>query len=260
MMVSCLLVTLPIPERFDYAKASIAAFCSQTHGSKELIIVVDPAPKEGRARLVEYVNSLQRNDIRIVVSPEKFTLGRLRNLSIDSAQGDVLCQWDDDDLYHPQRLECQLTALQENECEAVYMRDVMQYFPKSKTLYWTNWQSTEAGGHPGTLMVRRSVPIRYPTEGASARLGEDLCVALYLKERGHVCFLTSMPHLFVYVSHGKNSWDEGHHQMLASELSISRGLLQRREKEIRDGLSPFNFGAGQLNVRGRNGVAFTVEI
>jgi glycosyltransferase involved in cell wall biosynthesis len=258
MMVSCLLVTLPIPQRFAYAQASIAAFCNQTHASKELIIVLDPEPRDGCERLAEYVNSLRRNDIRIVVSPEKFTLGRLRDLSIDSSQGDILCQWDDDDLYHPQRLEHQLAILQQNDCEAVYLRDVMQYFPSNRTLYWTNWQSTEAGGHPGTLMVRRSAQIRYPTEGANAKLGEDLCVALFLRERGRVCYLPAMPHLFVYVSHGNNSWNDDHHQMLASELCISKGLLQRREAEIRNGLAPFEFGPGELNICGRNGLAFTI--
>jgi glycosyltransferase involved in cell wall biosynthesis len=258
MMISCLMVTLPIPDRFGYVKRSIAAFCDQTHQNKELIIVVDPEPVSARASLAEYVSTLGRTDIRIVVAPQKLTLGELRNISVDSAQGDVLCQWDDDDLYHPQRLECQLAALLERDCEAVYLRDVMQYFPKERTLFWTNWQLTDAGGHPGTLMVKRSAPIRYPVQGAIASLGEDLRVALHLKQRGHVCFLPGMPHLFLYVSHGSNSWDVGHHRMLASELAISQGLLKRRESEIRKGLTPFDFGEGPVVIQGKNGLAFTI--
>lgn len=258
-MISCLMVTLPTPRRFEYVKRSIAAFCDQTHRNKELIIVVDPEPVSARASLAEYVGALGRSDIRIVVAPQKLKLGELRNMSVDCAQGDVLCQWDDDDLYHPQRLECQLAPLLKGEYEAVYLRDVMQYFPAERTLYWTNWQVTEAGGHPGTLMVKRSTPIRYPVEGAVASLGEDLRVALHLKQRGHLCFLPGMPHLFLYVSHGANSWDSGHHRMLSSELAISQGLLKRRESEIRNGLASFDLGEGPIAVRGNNGLAFTIQ-
>jgi glycosyltransferase involved in cell wall biosynthesis len=258
MMISCLMITLPVPERFEHVKKSINAFCNQTHPNKELIIVVDPEPVSVRETLAKYVDGLERSDIRILVSPEKLKLGQLRNMSVDSAQGDVVCQWDDDDLYHPQRLECQLSALLEGDHEAVYLRDVMQYFPTERTLYWTNWQFTEAGGHPGTLMARRSASIRYPVEGAVASLGEDLRVALQLRERGRVCFLGGMPHLFVYVSHGSNSWDGGHHRMLISELAISQGLLKRRENEIRKGLAPFDFGEGPVSIQGKNGLAFTI--
>jgi hypothetical protein len=67
-----------------------------------------------------------------------------------------------------------------------------------------------------------------------------------------------MPHLFLYVSHGSNSWDAGHHRMLASELAISRGLLKRRENEIREGLAPFDFGEGPVAIQGNNGLAFTI--
>jgi glycosyltransferase involved in cell wall biosynthesis len=252
------MVTLPTPERFTSVRNSIAAFCDQTHRDKELIIVVDPEPVSVRTTLAEYVTTLRRNDIRILVSPQKLMLGQLRNLSVDNAQGDVVCQWDDDDLYHPQRLECQFAALMQADYEAVYLRDVMQYFPTERTLYWTNWQLTEAGGHPGTLMAKRSVPFRYPVEGAVASLGEDLRVALHLKQRGRICFLSGMPHLFIYVSHGGNSWDAGHHRMLASELAISQGLLKRRQAEIRKGLSAFDLGQGPVVVQGNNGPAFTI--
>jgi glycosyltransferase involved in cell wall biosynthesis len=252
------MVTYPVPERVAYAKASIRAFCNQTHPDKELVIVVDEEPADGLAALGEYIRSLGRSDIRIVLCPRNLILGKKRNLSLDSARGDVLCQWDDDDLFHPQRLECQLACLREGDHEAVYLQEVMQYFPRAQSIYWTNWQSTQAGGHPGSLMVKRVVPFRYPIEGPTASLGEDLHVALLLRERGSVQFLATMPHLFVYVSHGNNSWNASHHEMLASELSISKGLLQRREAAVRQGLKPFDFGTHQLSVQGKNGLAFVI--
>jgi glycosyltransferase involved in cell wall biosynthesis len=255
-MVSCLMLTLPVPQRLDFVKRSIAAYCRQTLLRKELVVVVDGRTSSGRDALLDYIGSLKRSDIRIVTPPGALSLGRLRNISVAAAGGDFLCQWDDDDCSHPERLARQLTHLVEGHHEAALLQDAIQYFPQTRSLYCLNWRATEAGGHPGTLMVRRSVPIDYPTAGPEAQLGEDLWVALALKQRGRFGYLARMPCLFVYVSHGHNSWHDEHHRMLASTLSISRGLLLRREAEIRAGLEFFDFGPGEVGVQGSNGLAF----
>ena len=70
--------------------------------------------------------------------------------------------------------------------------------------------------------------------------------------------LEGAPHLYIYVSHAENSWDQGHHRMLADRLGLSQGLLRRREAALRDGLSVFDFGPGPVTVEGRNGPAFTL--
>lgn len=159
-MVSCLMVTLPVPERFEFCRRSIAAFCAQTLPRKKLVMVVNGGSDGARARLLEYVASLKRRDVRVITPPGQLNLGQLRNISVESATGDVLCHWDDDDLYHPERLERQVTALTTGDHEAVLLSEVVQYFPQTRSLYCTNWKATEAGGHPGTLMARRSADIR----------------------------------------------------------------------------------------------------
>ena len=256
--VSCLMVTLPVPERLAFAKRSIDDFCRQTLANKTLVLVLSGGVESVHRALREHVESLGRDDIRIFTQPPELNLGQLRNFCLETATGDILCQWDDDDLCHPQRLERQLSVLLEGNFEAVFLQDVMQYFPAANTLYWTNWRGTELAGHPGTLMVRREVPIQYPTQGDAARLGEDTEVARALIARGRVGYLAGMPHLFVYVSHGANSWHDGHHRMLADELSISQALLRRREAQIREGLAPFGFSHDTVSLVGSNGPAFTL--
>jgi glycosyltransferase involved in cell wall biosynthesis len=254
--VSCLMVTLPVPERLAFAKRSIDDFCRQTLARKNLVVVLSGGVESVRQALREYVESLGRDDIRVFTQPPDWNLGQLRNFTLEVATGDVLCHWDDDDLYHPERLARQLVALQEGDFEAVYLQEVMQYFPASKVLYWTSWRATEAGGHTATMMVRREAPIRYSTEGSTARLGEDLEVARMLVARGRVGYVAAKPHLYVYVSHGANSWDEGHHRMLAEKLSISQGLLRRREAQVREGMAAHGFGRDTVTVTGNNGEAF----
>jgi hypothetical protein len=83
-------------------------------------------------------------------------------------------------------------------------------------------------------------------------------VDLLLRLRaGREVFRQAMePHLYVYVTHGANSSPSDHHARLAGELSISRGLLQRRETLLREGLRPF--GLDGVGVEGPNGRAFTL--
>jgi glycosyltransferase involved in cell wall biosynthesis len=258
--VSCLMVTLPVPGRFGYFRRSVAAYCAQTHPDRELVIVVDRARGDSVPAIAAHVAALGRDDIRIVELPGTATLGALRNVSIDAARGDVVCQWDDDDLHHPQRVARQLALLVEADAQSVYLEDVLQYFPATRTLWWTNWHATEGKAMPGTLMCRRSAPIRYPESGPEASRGEDSVVAAQLLRLGGFRALAGAPHLFVYVSHGANTYADDHHRMLARELAVSRGLLLRREAQLREGIATFDFGPGKVTVQGYNGAAFTLGL
>jgi glycosyltransferase involved in cell wall biosynthesis len=252
------MVTLPVAPRLPYVKTAIAAFDRQTHPNRELVIVVNGGDDEAREALLAYLGSLGRKDVRAVEVPgPAVPVGALRNVSFEEARGDVVCQWDDDDLYHPERVSRQLQAMTAADCEAAYLQEVMQYIPKAGALYWTNWAATEAKAHPGTLMARKDAGVRYDKQGRWAQLGEDLKVALDLEERGRVCRLAGQPHLFLYVNHGANSWDEAHLAMLTDRLAISKGLLSRREAQLREGLSAFQFG-GPVQVCGANGPAFQI--
>ncbi|WP_395696870.1 glycosyltransferase [Methylocella sp.] len=256
--VACLMVSLPAGERFAFLRNSVADWRRQTHAERSLVIVLDPRAGEARARVRTFVAELGDPSIRLVEPEGEPSLGALRNLSLAEAGADIVCQWDDDDRSHPARLAAQLDALARGDGEAVYLQDVMQHFPREGAMAWTNWKATPAGGHPGTLMARRAPALRYPETGEEARRGEDLAVAKALIARGAVGYVAEKPWLYVYASHGANTWSEGHHRMLADELSISRGLLRRREKEVREGLAPFGFAPGAIEVRGRNGPAFTL--
>src|SRR5262249_49124556 len=99
--ISCLLVTSPIPERQGYLQRSWEGYCRQTYPDKELIVVPDWRSPDQRGPLLDIIAACKRSDIEIVDLPERRTLGALRNASRAAARGEILCQWDDDDLYHP---------------------------------------------------------------------------------------------------------------------------------------------------------------
>ncbi len=257
-LVSCLMVTLPTPMRFPFVKRAIAAYCAQTHLPRELVIVLDQGLGEAKAAISAYVGALGRADIRIVESSGILTLGALRNLSRASARGQVHCQWDDDDLHHPQRVERQLATLAGSGAQAVCLQDVMHFFTATRALYWTNWRAAEPTVMPATLMCRATAPVRYPEHGPNAMLGEDSDVCMQFRRLGGLLPLADAPNLMVYVNHGANTRSDDFHTMLAERLGVSQGLLRRREAKIREWLQAFDFGAGAVSVQGPNGVAFTL--
>jgi glycosyltransferase involved in cell wall biosynthesis len=255
-LVSCLSPTLAAPHRFAALQASLADYCRQTYAPRELVLVVNSGDIAARDAVAASVAALKRDDIRMVDTPDDATLGALRNIAIREARGEIIAQWDDDDRHHPSRLARQAGTLMEAGCEAVLLQEVMQFFERTRLMFCTNWHATEMQSLPGTLTCWRSRAVLYPECGAQARLGEDSYVLRQMLARGDVRFLNGEPHLYVYVSHGRNSWPDGHHEMLASRLAISRGLLLRREAQLREGLAVFDFGPGAVIVQGSNGPAF----
>lgn len=260
LMVSCLMVTLAQQDRWPYLQRSVADYCRQTHSNKELVIVFDSGSSEVKAAIAQHISALRRADIRIIDPPgRKHSLGALRNIAWDNARGEICCQWDDDDLNHPERVERQLRLLLEADCEATCLQETMQFFPESRTLHSINWRATPPGGLPGTLMCRRGAPNRYPEIGAESEWGEDSAIMEQFLARDACRSLAGAPYLYVYVCHGHNTCTGAHLRMLASRLSISRALLLRREAEVREGLRSLDFGPGAITVEGYNGVAFTLS-
>jgi glycosyltransferase involved in cell wall biosynthesis len=258
-LISCLMVALPVPERLVRLKRSVDDYLRQTWLKRELVIVLNGGDPAVAARVRIHVAGLARNDIRIVEPAGERPLGALRNVAKAEARGAILCQWDDDDLFHPERLEVQAAALIASGAEAICLEQVMQFFPDERLLYCDNFRSAPEGGFAGSIMSWASAPIDYPETGSAARLGEDTAVALQLKARGAFAVLSDHAHLYVYVSHGGNSWDDAHHRVIPSQHGFTQGLLRRREAAFRAGLAAIDFGAGPVTVQGSNGPAFIIQ-
>jgi glycosyltransferase involved in cell wall biosynthesis len=252
------MVTMPTAIRFPMFKRSVDAYCHQTYGYRELVIIVDSVCDKEAHEICDHVSTLLRDDIRVVLPSKKLSLGALRNLSWREAIGDFICQWDDDDLAHPRRIELQLLALRSSGKPACYLQEFMQYFPFDRHLYKINFAVSPDGVAVNTLMCLRKLSVTYPESGPDSVRGEDKALLTKIQALGGYHALAGMPHLYVYVSHGANTWDNGHHRMLVDEMAVSKGLLKRYETDLRAGLAPFDFGTQIVAVMGRNGEAFTL--
>jgi glycosyltransferase involved in cell wall biosynthesis len=240
-------------------RQSVEAYIGQTYPNRELIIVAN-GDGTALAAVGGLVETLGRSDIRIIDIPTPHSLGALRNISLDQARGEVICQWDDDDLIHPRRLEMQMNALLEGGGLCMFLSEFMLFFKSSRTLHWLNFAGTPTRAAPGTLMCWKTAKIRYPEFGDVSLRGEDTAVTEQLQRQDGFKGLAGAAHLYIYVIHGANTWPSEFHQMLVDKLSISKRLLQRREAQLRTDLAVIDFGPGPIDIMGWNGLAFTLNV
>jgi hypothetical protein len=233
------MVTKGTPERLPGLATAITCFAQQTYAPLELVIVVDPRDPGAHDRVTTLVAAMNASGVRTLRGDDGMSLGALRNLSMRLSNGSFFCQWDDDDLHHPRRVATQLAALAASDAGGVLLQDVLHFYPLTRQLWWTNWHATQVRGHPGTLLGRRDCGICYPESGQDAQRGEDTVVACQLSARRALTTLGAQPFLYVYVSHGQNTFDSAHHQMLSARLGVSRGRISRYESQLRCELAAF---------------------
>jgi glycosyltransferase involved in cell wall biosynthesis len=258
-MISCLTVTL---NRLVLLKEAIRCYCEQTYPNRELIIVTDGTPRYRQA-ISDYLRWLGRSDIRLICVDEPGKpLGALRNISLDAANGPIVCQWDDDDLNHPQRLERQFEHLSAAAADACCFTDQLQFFFNGRSLYWSDWRTSDAQGieHliPGTLMAHRNARFRYPETTPFARTGEDSVLLDQIATMGTVTPFEDAGFLNIYSYHGRNVFDEVHHRRIAILGSRSADFLRSQELILRDALSHYRLPA-PYRVATADGVVMFVQ-
>ncbi|MGY0061593.1 glycosyltransferase [Streptomyces sp. LZ34] len=192
--VSCLMVT---KDRFPLAKRAIRCFLAQTYTRAELVVVDDGAD----GALEEHVRGLADPRIRLHrLPPEGRTLGELRNIAVDLATGAYVCQWDDDDLYDPERLEVQLVAVLALDATACFLARERLWWPARRKFAISGVRVWE-----GAMLCAKEALPRYPEQ----RCGEDSPVAEAVVRGGRTVSLDA-PELYTYVFHGDNTFDEPH--------------------------------------------------
>ena len=199
-LISCLMVT---KNRARLAQRAIFCFTKQTWANKELVIVDDG--EEDYSAIVEpYLKSFTIRYHKIKNDGDLF-LGGLRNISLDSAEGDYCVQWDDDEWYHPTRIDVQMEFMRSRQLDAIVLKWALMHID-DKTFINHPYRIKFRRGIPGSLLHKKS-KVRYP----NIKKSED---SIYLRDMAKAMNLGTMDgdhsHLFIRCFHGNNTWDGDH--------------------------------------------------
>jgi len=196
--ISCLCVTRGRVARLDRA---VRCFHDQTHPNRELVLLYEDDDHETAA----YAEAAARSTPEIVsvgvARDPGAPLGVLRNLAVSRSDGEYVCQWDDDDWYHPERLADQWQALSgAPEASACVLSRWTVFDEARGRAYLSPYRQWE-----GSLLCRRESLPAYPGLG----IGEDTPVVEALLRGGGLVAL-EQPELYVYVAHGDNTFPKSH--------------------------------------------------
>jgi len=206
-LVSGLMVTRGklFPARF-----AIECFQRQTYANRELVLVCDAPDTE----IERHCRRLNDPRIRIVYPDDlPASLGALRNLSLQAARGTWICQWDDDDLYHPRRIELGLAICLSMQATALFLSRWLLWSPLERKMGISGAREWEGS----MLAFKESVPA-YP---ALAR-GEDTAVAQEIIRSGRVALIDA-PWLYTYIQTGANTWFGNHFAAICNAASFVEG-------------------------------------
>jgi glycosyltransferase involved in cell wall biosynthesis len=235
--VSCLTATY---DRLPLLKESIRCYCAQSYENRELVVATEGTQRYKRA-IHRFVDELERDDIRIIeLDSRPYSLGEVRNILLDEARGDLVCQWDDDDLYHPERLAVQVDYLEQRKADAVFLTDQLYFFWNAREVYWMDWRvgtrTVEEALIPGTLLMRGDRRFKYPeiTGHEDSKFMRDLIDA-GLKVEG----LSEAGFLYGRIYHGKNYFGLDHHLGNAHYHAQSAEFVQRRRGTLMAALQSY---------------------
>jgi glycosyltransferase involved in cell wall biosynthesis len=204
-LVSCLMVTRDRPR---LAARAIECFLAQSYPSRELI-VIDGGESDDLQQGVEAIcyPAIKLHRER----PAGRSMGELRDLAVEKSSGQYVCVWDDDDLYDPDRLSIQMSAITRLGADACFLARLQLWWPARRMLAVSIRRMWE-----GTMICAKEKMPSYPP----LPRGEDTPIAYRLWRSQRVVMLDE-PRLYTYLFHGTNTTGESHfaaHCAAATEL------------------------------------------
>jgi hypothetical protein len=207
-LVSCLMVTSG--ERWSI-RWSLQCYARQLYAARELVIVTYLDRVSWVQQLVE---TMGIRDVRVYGVGRELSLGEMRNVSLARSHGEVLIQWDDDDLYDQARITVAVALLTASTGVAAFLWRVLIWWPDREIAAISEERLWEAS----MAVWRDHAPI-YP----SLNRLEDTTAMEFLSSTRTVVSCDS-PLLYVYIAHGANTCEPEHFEgHLARSPCVLRG-------------------------------------
>lgn len=119
-----LLVSVVIPtykRTVEYVSKAVESVINQTYDNIEIVVIDDSTSAyEKRTETEVYFASLNKSNIIYLQNEENLGGSLTRNRGIETAHGDYITFLDDDDEYLPEKIEKQLSFMQENDYDLTF--------------------------------------------------------------------------------------------------------------------------------------------
>lgn len=199
-LVSCLMVTRGDRPTIRHA---LECYRRQTYENRELTIAVDRQNYEAVSALVSAAGI---GGASLFAVDADLTLGDCRNMAIARARGEILIQWDDDDLYDPLRIAVSVAALTRPPTAAALLARWLVWWPARGLAAISGRRLWE-----GSIALWREHALAYP----SMARGEDTFVTECIAKSCEIATVDA-PLLYIYVVNGNNTFDMEHHERILS--------------------------------------------
>ncbi len=196
-LVSCV---VPTANRAMYLAQSVHYFMEQEYPNKELVVVYN---KDSDIPDINFPPNVRF--VHMVSS----VLGAKRNEGTKHAQGEIIAQWDDDDIYGPGRISQQVFPIFSGTAQMTGVRNFVFYeintgygYIPENDLFNSAFQDSLACG---TLVYEREIWDRlakYP----NVRGGEDYEFLVRSKKKKVKVQSVDGYNSFVYIRHTSNTW------------------------------------------------------
>ncbi len=254
MLVSC--ITITQAGRLQLLQSALQDFLGQSYPERELVILHDAGTDLNQAiqaLIFQYTGAKPSPPVHLhAVAPGR-SLGALRNQAVGLAQGELVCQWDDDDRHHPLRLELQVQALHAQSSAFCFLSDQLHLFCDRGLLTWDDWHSEPYPMNfvQGTLLGLKDAMPNY----LDLARGEDTGLCLAILEAGcKIARLRNRGWCYVYTYHGSNTWQRPHHAAIAETKHRSSARLLADEQILRRRLAEYSPTLGPLSMPLSDGV------
>jgi glycosyltransferase involved in cell wall biosynthesis len=214
-------VIIPIYNGERYIRETLDSVFAQTYQDYEIVCVDDGSDDGTLAVLHEYGSKIH------LIRQTNTGQAGARNASVKQAGGKYLAFLDQDDLWHPEKLEQQVVAMETSpECVLVHcdmdtidaignviQRNVVSatHVSTHKGLRMTQLVGWDPNIYPSTMLIRRDAFERIGGFDSELRCGEDIDLMIRLKHEGSFIFLGQS--WTQYRKHGTNFSGSGSDKM-----------------------------------------------
>lgn len=193
-LISCVMIKV---QSRHWVELAIQCFLRQTYPNKELIIVARQTDPILEATIASFPNVYIYYPS---LSSSMQTLDELQQLALEHTSGEYICQWQDDHLAHPLRLECQMTALQSLKAEVCFCVRLLLHVPQSKAFAISGYKAWE-----NSLLGLKEKVMTYPGQ----YLGRESSLAVRLLHKCRVALL-DRPHIYTAVVQDLKNYPVGY--------------------------------------------------